>query len=811
MFADVILPLPLSNTFTYAVPTKMRDKIGKGYRVIVPFGKRKYYTAVVAAIHEKKPKTVETKEIYALIDHHPIVNEYQLKLWEWISFYYLSSLGDVYKAATPAKLRMESETCVELKNTEENDFPLTPTEKKITTYLQDKGEAKIAELEKNLKIKNVFPHIYRLTEKGIITTYETIERKYKPKTEKIISLNPEIDQKNIPELIGRAKKQKALYEQIISLLSQKNTPYISREEILKETKTSPAVLNGLIEKNILRQFSKEVSRIASEVEASRKPFPLSEHQQQAFDEICNGFADKNTCLLHGVTSSGKTEIYIHLIEKMLQEGKQTLYLVPEIALTTQLTQRLQAVFGNKLGIYHSKINDNERTEIWHKMLSDNPYEIIIGVRSSLFLPFGRLGLIIVDEEHESSYKQQQIAPRYHARDTAIVLAHLMGAKTLLGSATPAIESFYNAKKGKYSLVALTKRFEEVLMPKIIIENTKELRRKKKMKSILSPNLIDHIQQALDNEEQVILFRNRRGFAPRIECKLCAWTPKCRHCDVTLTYHKYRNELVCHYCNRAYPKPEECPACHEKGLEFIGQGTEQVEEEVSRLFPGTKVARMDTDTTHGKNAYERIISDFQNKKIRILVGTQMVSKGLDFDNVSVVGIIAADSLLNYPDFRSHERGFQLMMQASGRAGRRNKRGTVIIQTTQPELPIYRFIVENDYEGFYNMQLAERKIFKYPPFYRLISIELKDKNEQRAEAASHYFADMLRSLLQDYILLGPNKPVISKIRSYHIREILLKTENNLSASFIRKCIRQTEQRMREKREFRYVVVNYDVDPV
>ena len=349
------------------------------------------------------------------------------------------------------------------------------------------------------------------------------------------------------------------------------------------------------------------------------------------------------------------------------------------------------------------------------------------------------------------------------------------------------------------------------MPKIIIENTKELRRKKKMKSILSPNLIDHIQQALDNEEQVILFRNRRGFAPRIECKLCAWTPKCRHCDVTLTYHKYRNELVCHYCNRAYPKPEECPACHEKGLEFIGQGTEQVEEEVSRLFPGTKVARMDTDTTHGKNAYERIISDFQNKKIRILVGTQMVSKGLDFDNVSVVGIIAADSLLNYPDFRSHERGFQLMMQASGRAGRRNKRGTVIIQTTQPELPIYRFIVENDYEGFYNMQLAERKIFKYPPFYRLISIELKDKNEQRAEAASHYFADMLRSLLQDYILLGPNKPVISKIRSYHIREILLKTENNLSASFIRKCIRQTEQRMREKREFRYVVVNYDVDPV
>ena len=810
MFADVILPLPLSNTFTYAVPTKMHNKIGKGFRVIVPFGKRKYYTAIVVALHEKKPKSVETKEIYSLIDHHPIVNDCQLKLWEWISFYYLSSLGDVYKAAVPAKLRIESETCVELKKTEENNSPLTPTEKKITAYLQDKGAAKISELEKNLKIPTIFSHIYGLTEKGIITTYEKIEHKFKPKTEKFISINPEIDKKDIPALIGRAKKQQVLFEQIISLLSQKNTPCISREEIRKETKASPAVLNGLIKKNILRQFSKEVSRIAPEVKATRKPFPLSEYQQQAFDEICNCFTNKNTCLLYGVTSSGKTEIYIHLIEKMLQEGKQTLYLVPEIALTTQLTQRLQAVFGDKLGIYHSKINDNERTEIWQKMLSEDPYEIIIGVRSSLFLPFHQLGLIIVDEEHESSYKQQQVAPRYHARDTAIVLAHLVGAKTLLGSATPAIESFYNAKRGKYGFVTLTRRFEEVLMPEIIIENTKELRRKKKMKSIFTPTLIDHIRQALENEEQVILFRNRRGFAPRIECKLCAWTPKCKHCDVTLTYHKYQNELICHYCNRAYATPTECPVCHEKSLEFIGQGTEQVEEEVLRLFPGTNVARMDTDTTQGKNAYERIITDFQNKKIRILVGTQMVSKGLDFDNVSVVGIIAADSLLNYPDFRSHERGFQLMMQASGRAGRRNKRGTVIIQTTQPELPIYQFIAENNYEGFFNMQLAERKIFKYPPFYRLISIELKDKNEQRADAASHYFANILRGSLQDKIL-GPNKPVISRIRSYYIREILLKLENNLSTSFVRKCIRQTEQRMREKPEFRYVVLNYDVDPV
>ncbi len=810
MFANVILPLPLSNTFTYAVPEELSDKIGKGYRVIVPFGKRKYYTAIVVALHENEPKHVETKEICSLIDCHPIVNEYQLKLWEWISFYYLSSLGDIYKAATPSKLRMESETYVELKKTEDEDFPLTPAEKNIITYLQNKGAAKISEIGKNLKIKNIFFPIYALTEKGIISTYESIELKFKPKTEKFISLNPEIPRTDIPDLIGKAKKQHVLFEQIITLLSEKNASCISREEILKETKTTASVLDGLIKKNILRQFSKEVSRIASEVNATRKPFPLSERQQQAFDEICTCFRNKNTCLLYGVTSSGKTEIYIHLIEKMLREKKQTLYLVPEIALTTQLTQRLKVVFGDKLGIYHSKINDNERTEIWHKMLSDNPYEIVIGVRSSLFLPFRQLGLIIVDEEHENSYKQQQVAPRYHARDTAIVLAQISGANVLLGSATPSIESFYNTKRGKYGLVTLTKRFEEVLMPKIIIENTKELRRKKKMKSIFSPTLINYIRQALDNEEQVILFRNRRGFAPRIECKLCGWTPKCKHCDVTLTYHKYRNELVCHYCNTAYSIPDECPVCHEKSLKFIGQGTEQVEEEISRLFPGTTVARMDTDTTHGKYAYERIISDFQNKKIRILVGTQMVSKGLDFDNVSVVGIIAADSLLNYPDFRSHERGFQLMMQASGRAGRRNKQGTVIIQTSQPELPIYHFIVENNYEGFFRMQLAERKIFKYPPFYRLISIELKDKNEQRADAASLYFADMLRRSLKESVL-GPNKPVISRIRSHYIREILLKPENKLSTKFVRECIRQTEQRLREQPEFRYVVLNYDVDPV
>lgn len=810
MYADVILPLPHSNIFTYAVPAELCSKIEKGYRVIVPFGKRKYYTAIVTAIHEKKPKNIEIKEIHSLIDCYPLVNEYQLNLWEWISFYYLSSLGDTYRVAIPSKLRIESETWIAMENTEAINFSPTATEKKIIDYLQNKGATKISEIEKELNIRNIFSHIYALTAKRIISTYETIEQRFSPKIEKFISLNPNINPTDIFNLIGKAKKQQVLFEQIVSLLSKHNTPCINRQQLLNETGTSAAVLDGLIRKNILHQFSREVGRIPSEVKATRKPFPLSVYQQQAFDEISTCFGHKNTCLFHGVTSSGKTEIYIHLINKMLQERKQILYLVPEIALTTQLTQRLQAVFGNKLGIYHSKINDNERAEIWQKMMSENPFEIIIGVRSSLFLPFRKLGLIVVDEEHESSYKQQQIAPRYHARDTAIMLAQLFGAKTLLGSATPSMESFYNVKKGKYGLVTLTKRFEEVLLPEIIIENTKELRRKKKMKSIFSPTLIYHMQQALEKEEQVILFRNRRGFAPRIACKRCEWTPKCKHCDVSLTYHKYRNELVCHYCNASYAVPDECPVCHEKSLAFIGQGTEQVEQEVARLFPAATVARMDTDSTHGKNAYERIISDFQNKKIQILVGTQMLSKGLDFDNVSVVGIIAADSLLNYPDFRSYERGFQLMMQASGRAGRRYKRGTVIIQTTQPNLPIYRFIMENNYEGFFNMQLAERKIFKYPPFFRLISIVIKDKNEKKTEAASHYFAEELRQSLQGRVL-GPSKPVVGRIRSYHVREILLKLENRLSTANVRECIRKTEQHLRQQKEFRYVIVYYDVDPV
>lgn len=741
LFADVVLPLPLAKSFTYAVPAEMQKKIGIGFRVVVPFGKRKFYTAVILRLHHNAPKGVEVKEIHSLSDSHPVVNEHQIRLWEWVSFYYLSPLGDVYKAAVPSMLKPQD-----------------------------------------------------------------LEEKYKSKTEVFIRLNTGIH--DIGRLTGRAKKQAALYHALRQLFSEEGTESIPKKEITARTGYSNTVLKGLTEKNIVIQYAEEVSRIDTHTVSSRKAFKLNVHQQKALEEINRCFEEKNVCLLHGVTSSGKTEIYVHLIEEQLKRGEQTLYLVPEIALTTQLTSRLQAVFGDKLGIYHSKINDNERTEIWQKMLSDSPYEIVIGVRSSLFVPFQRLSLVIVDEEHETSYKQQEPAPRYHARDTAIVLAQTFGAKTLLGSATPSIETFYNAKTGKYGLVTLEKRFENVELPRITLENTRELRRTKKMKTLLAPGLIEKINTALGSGEQVILFRNRRGFAPMLECKLCGWTPKCSHCDVSLTYHKNREELKCHYCNKAYKPVSECPVCHEKSIEPVGMGTEKLEEEVTQLFPGATVARMDTDTTRGKYTYEKIISDFQKKKVQILVGTQMLSKGLDFDNVSIVGIVSADGLLNRPDFRSHERGFQLMLQAAGRAGRRNRQGEVVIQTADPGQPVYRYLEANDYEGFYHSQLAERKLFNYPPYKRLISIVFKYKDEHKVESGSAFFARLLKQSLGEMVL-GPNKPLISRIQRCHIRQVLLKLDNHLSPAKTRQFIKSVESRFRENPDFKYIVMYYDVD--
>ena len=811
MFADVILPLPLSETYTYSVPAEMYGKIGLGFRVIVSFGSRKYYTAIVINLHNNSPKGFKTKEIHSLIDTHPIVLENQLKLWEWISFYYLSTLGYIYKAAVPSQFRMESETFLSLNQIDFTDIELTPTESKICNYLQLGKPTKIAQISKDLKIKNILPHIYSLTSKEAIISNENIHQKFIPKTENHLRINPEIDNKDIPTLIGKAVKQQHLYNQFIVLLAERNVTSLNRKELLELTQFTSAVLKGLLAKNILIQFPMIVDRINSDNDIKRKPFPLNASQEKALVEIVKCFQSKNTCLLHGVTSSGKTEIYIHLIEQMFAKGKQILYLVPEIALTTQLTKRLKEVFGAKLGIYHSKINDSERTEIWQKMLSDNPYEIIIGVRSSLFLPFTNLGLVIVDEEHETSYKQQDPAPRYNARDSAVMLAYLNQAKTLLGSATPSLETYFNTKSGKYGLVTLTKRYEDIQMPEIIFENTKELHRKRKMKSLLAPNLIDHINEAIENGDQVILFRNRRGFAPMVECKTCGWTPKCKHCDVTLTYHKLGNVLRCHYCNTVYKMPVECLSCHEKdSLETLGQGTEQLEEEATKLFPQAVVARLDSDSTRSKDSYSKIINDFQEGKAQILVGTQMLSKGLDFDNVSIVGIISADSLMNYPDFRSFEHGFQLIMQASGRSGRKNKQGKVFIQSGDPEQPIYQFVSNNDYESFFTRQLAERKLFKYPPYYRLIKIVIKHKEEKIVENAASYLAGILKQSLNDRVL-GPSRPVIGRIQQYHIREILLKLEIGLSSHLVRESLKKAENIFHKTPEFKYTILHFDVDPI
>ena len=733
-FVDVILPLPLSGSFTYRLAPSYEAEVMVGSRVVVQFGAKRYYTAIVVSKHGNQPQgDYEVKEVVEVLDAQPIVMPMQLKLWQWIADYYMCSVGDVYKAALPSGLKMESETMVELNTEWIASAPLKEREQALLDALGLNPKQRVQQLLAKCGMKGGMHIVKSLLDKGALSIDEALREGYKPKSEVHVRI---AEAYRSEEALGealqslrRALKQQQMLLKIIELAECEAPDYTVKKELarsilLKECGMAAAVLNGLIAKGIVETYIVEVGRLAcTEGTGDAVLSPLSEQQQRAFDEIKEDWKVHDVCLLHGVTSSGKTEVYIHLIKEQLEQGRQALFLLPEIALTQQMTERLRSAFGNRLGVYHSKFSDAERVEIWNRQLSDTPYDVILGVRSSVFLPFRDLGLVIVDEEHETTYKQQDPAPRYHARSVAVMLAAYHKAKTLLGTATPSVESYYNAQCGKYGLVQMSERFGQVQLPRVEVVDLKEEYRKKRMYGPFSTPLYDAMRRALAEGHQVILFQNRRGYAPMLECAACGWVPKCDRCDVSLTYHRNMHQLECHYCGNVYSVPVKCPKCGTQSLGKRGMGTERIEEEVQRCFPTARVARLDLDTTRTKNAYDRILSDFQEGRTDVLIGTQMVSKGLDFDNVHVVGIMNADSMLNFPDFRSFERSYQLMAQVAGRAGRRGQQGLVILQTKGVDLPVIRQVVANDYEGLYADQTAERQLFRYPPFCRLIYVYVK----------------------------------------------------------------------------------------
>lgn len=815
-YVDVILPLPLPKSFTYSLPDECAEDVKIGCRVVVPFGRKKFYTAIVLNVHCCAPTEYEVKDISALLDASPILLPAQFKFWEWIADYYLCTQGDVYKAALPSGLKLESETIVEYNPDFEADAPLPEREQRILDLLAVDSQQCVTKLEKDSGIKNILTVIKSLLDKEAIFVKEELRRTYKPKTEARVRLAGTADEKRLHilfDILSRAPKQLALlmkYVECSGVLGAGTPKEVSKKELLQRTNVAPSVLNGLVDKKIFEIYYHEIGRLDKQEKEIVELNPLNEFQQRAFDEVVQSFQEKNVCLLHGVTSSGKTEIYIHLIEEAIRQGKQVLYLLPEIALTTQITERLQQVFGARLGIYHSKFPDAERVEIWRKQLGENGYDIILGVRSSIFLPFRNLGLVIVDEEHENTYKQQDPAPRYHARSAAIVLAAMYGAKTLLGTATPSIESWQNAREGKYGFVQLKERYKEIQLPEIIPVDIKELHRKKRMVGQFSPLLIQHMKEALEQKEQVILFQNRRGFAPMVECRTCGWVPKCKNCDVSLTYHKGINQLTCHYCGYTYQLPKSCPACEGTELVNRGFGTEKIEDDIKILFPEAAVARMDLDTTRTRSAYEKIIADFEQGKTDILIGTQMVSKGLDFDHVSIVGILNADTMLNYPDFRSYERAFQLMAQVAGRAGRKNKRGRVVLQTKSIDHPIIHQVIANDYEDMVGGQLVERQMFHYPPYYRLVYVYLKNHNEALLDQMAAVMANKLRAVFGNRVL-GPDKPPVARIQTLFIKKIVVKIEQNAPMGRARELLLRIQREMLADERYKSLIVYYDVDPM
>ena len=813
-YADVILPLPLENSYTYSIPSDLEQAVIPGCRVIVHFGKKRYYTAIVMDVHECGiDSQYETKEIYALLDATPVLRRPQLRFWKWIASYYLCKLGDVYKAALPSGLKLESETAVTYNEDFEADGSLRPNEQAVLDAFTGVLKLTVSELEKKTGLRNVVPVVASLMAKGAVEVSEELKRGFMPKMQTFIRLAEVYkDEEKLQAVFAdfkRAKKQEHLLICFLELSHALNPALVrelSKKELLENCGCSPAILDGVLKRGVLESYEKEVGRLQVPVCRLQPLNPLSE----AYGEIHDIFREKEVCLLHGVTSSGKTEVYVWLIDEVLKMGRQVLYMLPEIAITTQITERLAKLFGDKLLVYHSKFSDNERVEVWNRLLHTGEPMLVLGVRSSLFLPFKDLGLIIIDEEHENTYKQQDPAPRYHARNAALVLAGMHGAKTLLGSATPSIDSYFNATIGKYGLVELTTRYGDRLMPEILTVDIKELRRKKIMKDTLfSPVLVEKLSEALGKGEQVILFQNRRGFAPVIECKECGWVPHCVNCDVSLTYHKFRNELVCHYCGYKIQLPHHCPECQSPELRTMGFGTEMVEEEIATLFPSAKVERLDFDTARTRAAYERIIADFEKGKTQILIGTQMLSKGLDFGNVSVVGILNADSLMNFPDFRAHERAFQLMVQVSGRAGRRDKRGTVVLQTSQPDHPLIRMVERFAYKEMVRLQLGERSMFRYPPYYRLIVIVLRSRNDSILQELSVLYAENLRRRLGERVL-GPVTPPITRVQTLHIRKIVLKIEIAAAIAPVREILESVHTEMQRYLPFKQLIVHYDVDP-
>lgn len=819
MYAEIILPLPLYSTFTYNVPDNFLPYIQQGSRVLVQFGRKKFYTGIVSHTHFNIPD-YEVKDISDLLDEKPVLRYPQLNLWRWIADYYLCSQGDVMKAALPTGLKPESETFITLTADQDDSdgIMLTDRQTLIVDFIQSKGKTKISDIETELKIKNSTKIISSLLESGVVKIDEHLVERYRPRKETFVKLNiSKGDNEALHRIFDKLRRSPQQEKLLIAWLDISGwlrlgvrQEKVTRDNLLKTAGVSLAVLRGAIGKGIFSIEKETVNRFNNKKEQhSPRLSSLSHAQKKALDEIKESFLNRKIALLHGLTGSGKTEIYSHLAAAALADGNNVLYLVPEISLTTQLTDRLRTIFGDRLMVYHSKFSDNERVDIWKRLLDAHEPMIILGVRSSIFLPFSRLGLVIVDEEHESSYKQYDPAPRYNARDAAMVLAGMHGASVLLGSATPSIESYYKALSGKFNLIELPERYEGSVLPDINLIDMRRMRKEKLVSGILSLPLRKSIKSTVESGKQAIVFQNRRGFAPMVICRTCGWTPKCENCDVSLVYHKKSNLLKCHYCGFTRALPNVCPACSENTIETYGYGTERIAEEITEAFPDNKIVRMDLDTTRNKDAYQEIIEEFSKHKTDILVGTQMISKGLDFENVNFVGVANADTLLNFPDFRSNERAFNMLEQVAGRAGRRKEKGYVAIQTTKPEEPVLQFVAKHDYKGYYESEIAEREKYRYPPFTKVINIYLKNKDARIADRIAIAYTRELQKIFGNRVL-GPEKPFVSRVALWYIQSVMLKVEANASMNKVKEILHNLYEKMATMPEMKTSIIYYDVDP-